>query len=196
MTDRRMATAWVGVFAVALVAGGCGETRVNVMAGARPDASYRIAVLDFNSSTEPVETLLGARDVHQIDKAGEIVADAVSVALVDVPQLHVVESRRLKQVMADLKLTPADALTPANLKKLGEAAEIDGVVVGYVSDFHWWQVVFCSGSDLAFTARLVSTQTGEVLWSAAIHRSRYHNHSEVLFDACAALADKLANKLE
>jgi len=186
----------VGVLAAVLAVGGCGETRVNIMAGARPDASYRIAVLDFNSSRDPVETLLGAHDTHQIDNAGEIVADAVAVALVDVPQLQVVESRRLKQVMNDLKLTPADVLTPANLKKVGEAAAIDGVVVGYVSDFHWWQVGFCSGSSLAFTARLVSTETGEVLWSAAVHRSRDDNHSEVLYDACAAMASKLESKLE
>ena len=184
---------------VCLLAGaaaGCSSIRVNVMAGKRPAEPYRVAVLDFVSSTDPVETLLGARDVHEITNAGAVVADAVSVALVDVPQLHVIESGRLKQVMAELKLTPDEVLRPENLKKVGQAAGIDGVVVGFVTDFHWWQVALSSGSELAFSARLVSTDTGEVLWSAAVTRSKGDSHNKVLFDACAAMASKLADQLE
>ena len=181
---------------LAALAGGCGEVRVNVIEGRIAPKPFRAAVLDFEWSADPVETVLGGRDVHEIDKAGSIVADAVAVALVDVPELQVVEGARLKQVIAELKLTPADALTPENLKKIAQAAEVDGVVVGYVSDFHWWQVALCSGTDLAFTARMVSAKSGEVIWSAAVRRSRYQNHSRVLFDACAAMAGKLADKLE
>ena len=190
----KKALAAVCVFSVA--AAGCSDVRVNVMEGKRPGEALRVAVLSFSSSTDPVETLLGARDVHEINNAGVIVADAVAVALVDVPQLHVVEGGRLKQVMAELKLTPEDILRPENLKKVGTAAGIDGVVVGYVTDFHWWQVALCSGSELAFSARLVSTETGEVLWSTAVARNRSDSHSKLLFDACAAMADKLADKLE
>jgi len=196
MTYRNVTTVLVACVGVLVLAAGCGEVRVNVMDDARNDAPFKIAVLQFDSSTDPTETLLGAQDTHEIENAGVIVSDAVAAALVNVGSLQVVEAKRVEQVMTELKLTPEDALTPENLKKLGEAAGVDGVVVGYVSDFHWWQVALCRGTNLAFTARLVGTETGQVMWSASVHRSRYDNHSEVLFDACAAMADKLAKKLE
>lgn len=188
--------ACVGALSLAMAAGGCGEVRVKVADSAKDGGPFRVAVLQFEASTEPVETLLGAQDTHEIENAGATVSDAVATALVAVEKLQVVEGKRAEQAMIELKLTSADALTPENLKKLGEAAGIDGVVVGYVSDFHWWQVALCRGSDLAFTARLVSTSTGEVLWSASVRRSRYSKHSEILFDACAAMANRLDNELE
>lgn len=196
MRNQSTFKAFVAVCVFAALAGGCNEVRVNVTSGVRPDKPLRVAVLDFDSSTDSVETLLGAREVHVIDNAGVIVAEAVSTALVDVSQLRVVEGRRLRQAIAELKLTPDDALTPENLKKLGHLAGVDGVVVGYVSDFHWWQVGFCSGTGLAFTARMVDTATGEVIWSAAVHRNRGDNHNELLFDACAVMASKLNDKLD
>ena len=196
MRNPSVLKTWVAFSVLAVLAGGCGEVRVNVIEGEVSPKPFRVAVLDFEWSADPVETVLGGQDVHEIDNAGSIVADAVSVALVDVPQLQVVEGARLKQVIAELKLTPDDALTPENLKKVAQAAEIDGVVVGRVSDFHWWQVALCSGTDLAFTARMVNATSGQVLWSAAVRRSRRRNHSRVLFDACAAMAGKLANELE
>jgi len=192
----RALVACVGVVAMAMAAGGCGEIRVNVADAARDGGPFRVAVLQFETSTDPVETLLGAQDTYEIENAGATVSDAVAAALVAVEKLQVVEGKRAEQVMTELKITSEDALTPENLKKLGETAGIDGVVVGYVSDFHWWQVALCSGADLAFTARLVSTSTGEVLWSASVHRSRNDKHSKVLFDACAAMADKLSKKLK
>ena len=196
MRNWNIVKALVAVCVLGGAVGGCNGVRVNVTEDLRLKAGFRVAVLNFESSTAPVETLLGGRETHEIANAGPIVADAVAVALVDVPQLHVVEGGRLKQVMEELKITPADALSPANLKKLGEAAGIDGVVVGYVTDFHWWQVMLTSGSDLAFSARMVSMETGEVLWSAAVRRSRRDNHTQLLFDACAAMASKLEDRLE
>ena len=53
-----------------------------------------------------------------------------------------------------------------------------------------------SGSEVAFSARLVSAETGQVLWSAAVARSRSDSHSKLLFDACAAMASKLADELD
>jgi len=190
--------ACVGVLVLAMAAGGCGrgEVRVNVVDDVKDDGPFRIAVLEFDTSIDPTETLLGGRDAHEIEAAGAIVADAVASALVNVGTLEVIEAKRLEQVMTELKLTPEDALTPENLKKLGEAAGIDGVVVGYVSDYHWWQVALTRGTNLAFTARMVNCEAGKLMWSASIHRSRYDDHSEVLFDACAAMAEDLAGQLE
>jgi len=195
MSNRSVTKVLAAVCVLAAV-GGCSGVRVNVVEGTRPSGPFRVGVLDFKASTDPVETLLGAREVNQIENAGPIVADAVSVALVDVDQLHVVEGRQLTQVMTELKLTPENVLTPENLKKLGQATGIDGVVVGYVTDFHWWQVALCSGSELAFSVRMVSTETGQVLWSASVARSGRVSHTTLLFDACAALADKLESALD
>jgi hypothetical protein len=46
-----------------------------------------------------------------------------------------------------------------NLQQLGEALQVDGIVLGSVSHY--------SRRDMAFTARLVSVKSGSVLWSVS-----------------------------
>jgi TolB-like protein len=184
------------IVVAALLASGCiGETRVNAVPGSGSGRDFRLAVLDFQASEGTAETKLGGADIHAISDAGQIVADAVGTALVRVSAFRVVERMQAARIIEEMGLTPHDVLLPENLKRFAEEANLDGVLVGYVSDFHWWQIALTSGSRVAFTARLVSTQTGEVLWSASCHRSRREDHSEVLYDACAAMVSELRDAL-
>lgn len=193
--NRRTAIVLALVCVAAGSVGCSSDVRVSLMSGHEPTEVLRIAVMEFDAFNSAGETLLGGSEIRHIPDAGKIIADAVAVALVNVPQLHVIERKQTAQIMEHLGITPADALSPANLSRLANATKADGVLLGLVSDYHSWQIALTGGSKVAFTARMVSTKTGEVLWSAACYRGRRQDHNKMLQDICAELAAELAKKL-
>ncbi|MCD6365145.1 MAG: hypothetical protein J7M14_04645 [Planctomycetes bacterium] len=181
---------------IAAASAGCSrEVRVNLMSGHDRAHVLRIAVMEFDAFNSAGETRLGGSGIRHIPDAGKIVADAVAVALVGVPQLHVIDRKQTAQIMEHLGIVATDALSPANLARIAKATKADGILLGLVSDYHSWQIAMIGGSSVAFTARMVSAQTGEVLWSASCHRDCRQDHNKVLHDICAELAADLAEKL-
>ena len=56
-----------------------------------------------------------------------------------------------------IMISPAGPMV--NLQQLGEVLQVDGIVLGSVSQYY--------RRDMAFTARLVSVKSGSVLWSVS-----------------------------
>ncbi len=179
-----------------LLVAGCSQVRVRLDPDAEFPETLRIGVLDFEHRAGSAETLLGGAEIHRIEDGGVVVADAVAAALVSTPGHHVVARGRVKSVMEKMGLSPTDVVAPENLKPFGEAAGVDAVVVGCVTDFHWWQVALSSGSRLTFDVRAVETTTGRVLWSASCNRGKHVDHNTALHDTCEEMAAELADMME
>ncbi len=69
------------------------------------------------------------------------------------------ERGEVESILRDRGIMIAPAGPLVNLQQLGEVLQVDGIVLGSVSQY--------SRRDMAFTARLVSVKSGSVLWSVS-----------------------------
>jgi len=100
--------------------------------------------------------------------AGEKFTAVFTTALLASQKFEVVDSgvfaSTLKQV-AGVR-APEDALTPEQLKKIGEAAGLQGIFVGSVSQYEMQATGAGPFPVITVDARLVDVATGTVVWRA------------------------------
>jgi hypothetical protein len=78
-------------------------------------------------------------------------------------------------------------------RKIKQALNVDGVILGAVLDYGEWRSTFNWGGVAAFTARLVDLESGLIVWSVSANRNLAIKNAA--FAAHAASQDAL-NELQ
>ena len=144
--------------ALFVVATGCTESlsvRSGVLDEARVASTECVAVLPFENRTA---------DVH----AGRLVAQQVASALLTSERFNVLQPDETEQLLALLNLkSESDSL--AAVRELGEALGVQAVLTGAVTTYAALDLSRRTPADertVAFAARLVDAQSGNVLWTS------------------------------
>ena len=126
----------------------------------------RIGVLTFNAPAAGVSkySVLGpAGDYNTPKNAGTTVADAVSAALTNVPNVILTGRPQLENIINEHALSlngnDPDALL------LGKILPVDALLFGNVTSFQRWYDMAGHGGIVFFSARLINCRTAEVLCS-------------------------------
>ena len=164
----------------------------------QPSEKRTVVVLDFEGNVEGEKGGMPTGYWSTRSKAGILVADALTTALLKVEQYRLIERQRLKRLLQELNMSPADLVSPENLRRFRKLANVDAVVLGSVSSYGYWQNrVGQEGAWVEFNARMIDSYSGEVLWSASVVREIKGNvvTGEVLNMACAELVEELQRRM-
>ena len=161
----------------AILTAGCGHTlkRDYQAPGAGIASLETVAVLPFENLT-------------RFPDAGEIVAELFTTELYRTDNFQVMDRNQVKRLMREKMIVPPVVVDRLAAQKIGEALEVDGVLIGSVSEY-WYRLAKRSrrpdGEEPAvgINARLVDVKSGEVVWASSHSRSSY--------DAFAADRDHL-----
>lgn len=89
---------------------------------------------------------------------GRFLAEQVSVSLVEKRSgFSVMDRANLKTILAEHKLTVEGLVEPENAKKLGQFSGVDAIVLGSATTL---------GSEVAITAKIIATDTAEIVGAA------------------------------
>lgn len=102
--------------------------------------------------------------------AGEKFTGSFTTALLAAKMFDVVDpgvfATTLKQIAG--ARVPEDALTPEQLQKIGEAAGVQGIFIGSVSQYEMTATGAGPFPVIAVDARFVDVATGTVIWTASV----------------------------
>jgi hypothetical protein len=113
----------------------------------------------------PFETLTGERaDADKVQRVfvGELLATGA---------VEVVEPGRVAQLLGREGVTAPGALAPADLTRLGQALEADGLFLGTVVDFAEQSTGTVRSPEVTIELRLVETASGRTAWQTTAGRS-------------------------
>ena len=117
-------------------------------------------------------------------------ADIFMEQLMATGRYELVERRQIKRILDERGLSVSGLLEEESLDEIGEILNVDGLVVGIVSDFSDYTSGVMWGSTVSFSARMIDIKTGLVVWS--VSDSRAINFTNVT--ATAQMASKDAIK--
>ena len=181
-------------------AAGCAfhrDIRVNVSPTADHSEKKTIVVLDLEGNVEPRESSVPGAKTFSIGNAGVAVADALSTALMKLPQYELVERQRLKHMLRELGVSSGDLVDPKNLKHMRKLGNIEAIVLGSVMNYGWWHSGTSYGAGVNFNARLVDTWTGKVLWTASVQLDIERAvPGQLLNQVCAELVGELETQMK
>ena len=133
-----------------LLSSGCAFHYVNQTsldrAQVQEEKIQRIAVLAFDNPPLNLQ-------------AGLHISRLFELYLLQTGLYKIAERGQVENVLRErgIMISPAGPLV--NLQQLGDALQVDGIILGSVSQY--------SRRDMAFTARLISVKSGLVLWSVS-----------------------------
>jgi TolB-like protein len=120
-------------------------------------AIQRVAVLPFENVTS---------DRAAADKLQKVFL----VELLSLEIFDVAEPGQVVQALRSYKEGP-ESLTPADIKKIGETLNVQGVFIGTVIDFAESRRGGNTAPEITIQMRLVETQSGATVWSTSQSRS-------------------------
>jgi len=130
--------------------GGCAAKNLNHAsldpAQLKEEKIERVAVLLFES---PIMNM----------QAGLHISRLFELNLLNSGLYRIVDRGEVEKILGERGGYMATGVSSPKLRQLADALQVDGVILGSVSQY--------SRFDLAFTARLVSVKTGRVLWSVS-----------------------------
>lgn len=88
---------------------------------------------------------------------GKFLAEELVTRLFKTKKLKVIERQRLDKVIAEQKLSLTDVIEASSAKRIGRILGVDAIVAGTISEL---------GSNFKINARIISTETGELLAAA------------------------------
>lgn len=121
-------------------------------------AIKKVAVLPFENLTED-------------RSAGDKLQKIFLVELLSLQVFDVVEPGQVTKVLKTENIAGPDALSPADLKRVGEALGSDGIFIGSVVDFEESRIGATPAPLVTIQLRLIETQTGATVWSTSQSRS-------------------------
>lgn len=143
-----------------------------------PAAAPGVVVWDFDNQTPPGAAAVPPGELHYLQRA---LAEAVTLALLDIAQLPVVERQRMRDLLAEQKLGASDlADTDARLR-LGRIVGASRMVFGGF---------FALGDQLQVNVRVVDSATSRVLIA-----DEFNAPIEAAMARVEALARRLAHAL-
>lgn len=190
---RARATAAL-LLAAALLAAGCAGTR----SVAHPEVDWSFY---SRMGIVPFKTLAADRN------AGEKVSSALLTELLMARTIEVAEPggfvRALQEVLKGQSGGDPSALTAADLRRLGESAEVQAVLFGTVREYEMVRVGQEQFPLVSLDVRLVDAPTGALIWSGSVSRrggprlpfvsiGETHTLGELTQKVCEELAHDLA----
>jgi curli biogenesis system outer membrane secretion channel CsgG len=156
-------------------------------------AIKRVAVVDFDFARP--ET--GKTDRGRITRpmnAGSIMADIFAEHLLGSGLYEVVERRKVVRLMRDFEIDASDLFAADKMNKMQQALNIDGLVVGVVTEYGDWRGKLNWGGVVGFSARLVRVDSGSLIWAASANRDMAMTNSTAIAHAASqeALEDLVA----
>lgn len=112
----------------------------------REENIRRVALLSFES---PIDDL----------QAGTHISKLFETHLLQTGLYQVAERGEIEKVLKERGFSSSSGMDKAVLRQLGELLQVDGIILGSVSQYNRF--------NLGFTARLVSVKSGLVLWSVS-----------------------------
>lgn len=150
----------VAALAVLVLAAGCASTTTTKYVHPNMDlgAMKRVAVLPFEN-------------LAQDKTAGEKVQKIFLTELLALEAFDVVEPGQVTQLLRSSRVESIEALTPADMKKIGDSLKAQGIFIGTIVDFAETRSGQTPTPEVTIQLRLVETQTGVTVWSASRTRS-------------------------
>lgn len=116
------------------------------------DPPKRVAILPFENGTERRGAAL-------------IVDDLILVELRQAGRFDVADAGETQRVLRSLGVAPYGGIDLESLRRIGEAAGVDAVILGRVGDYNEGLRPGASTSpSVALDARMLETATGRILW--------------------------------
>jgi hypothetical protein len=150
-----------------------------------PERGMRIAVLPFaepSAKTVKKTVIVGEQTEFTADNAGTAVADAISSALMTVPNIALIERSKLERILDENKFSLSGLIEKPDFVSLGKILPVDGLVLGTVTTYSRYQDRATWGGTVAFSARLVNIHSGEVLFMMSCSRRKIYMLPEKVAD--------------
>jgi curli biogenesis system outer membrane secretion channel CsgG len=153
----------------------------------------KIAVLPFIApapQTIKNVTSVGENFEMTPDNAGVSVADSISSAMMDFPNIVMIERSQLEKILSEHKLSLSGVANNPDFKLLGEILPVDALVVGNITTFYRFANRAAWGGVVAYTGRMVNIRTGEVLFTIRCNTAQHYALPEKVADDLARDAIK------
>jgi len=147
----------------------------------------KVAVMDFEfDRLEKEEIILG--HLRRPKNAGSIMADIFTEKLLDTGLYHLIERRQIKKILDEYGLSMSGLFESSSLKEIGKILNVDGLIVGIVSEFQDYQAGLGWGGEVDFSARLIELKSGLVVWSVSARRNIGNSNSGIAAHSAADVA--------
>ncbi len=136
--------------------------------GFPPSQEMKVGVLTFTAPAAGVSKYspFGPEGKYITpENVGVSVADAVSYELRNVPNVKLIEHAQLEKILNEHKLSLTGVANNPDYLLLGQILPVDALIFGKVTIFQIWNDMAGHGGIVAYSARLVNTNTTEVLFS-------------------------------
>ncbi len=153
----------------------------------------RVAVIDFDFA-RPERGKTDRGRITRPMNAGSIMADIFAEHLLGSGLYEVVERRKVVRLMRDFEIDSGELFATDNITKIQQVLNIDGLVVGVVTEYGDWRGTLNWGGVVGFSARLVQVNSGSLIWAASANRDMAMTNSTAIAHAASqdALEDLIA----
>lgn len=132
----------------------------NLASGISKSPTKKVSVIDFTDLQGNTSEL------------GRYIAEQLSVSLVNSSKdFTVMDRANLKSLLDEHKLTASGLVNPENARKVGQFAGVDAIILGSITQF---------GETFTVTARVIATETSQVLAATKISIARSNEISAML----------------
>lgn len=156
-------------------------------------AIKRVAVIDFDFA-RPEEGRTDRGRITRPMNAGSIMADIFAEHLLGSGLYEVVERRKVVRLMRDFEIDGGDLFAADKISQMQQVLNIDGLVVGVVTEYGDWRGTLNWGGVVGFSARLVQIDSGSLIWAVSANRDMAMTNSTAIAHAASkdALEDLIA----
>ena len=153
----------------------------------------RVAVVDFDFARPERGKTDRGRIVRPMN-AGSVMADIFAEHLLQSGLYDVVERKKIVRLLRDFEIDPGDLFAGDSVKKLQGSLNVDGLIVGVVTEFGDWRGTLNWGGVVGFSARLVEVESGSLIWATSANRDMAMTNSSMIAHEASqdALKDLLA----
>jgi len=173
---------------------GCGGPMATVTFGPTwgSEEMQRVAVLPFSDAEGDPGWNIFVSWATQAQN-GEAVACILAEALLDSGCYNIIERSNLEGVLDEYGLSASELIDKKGAKEAGRLLGADAIVMGNVSRYGQVGGLWFF-ADVAFSARCVDVNTGEVLWSSSPSVQAFGNATDYTKMMCRDIAAGIMRK--
>ena len=159
----------------------------------------RVAILPFEGV--PVEKEIVSHgwwfEGHYFNN-GELVSDMLTFEMMKIPNFEFVERSQIHRILQEQNISMTNLIQDKTAPEIGKLLGVDALILGKVSRFmKTWSPPLHYGYGFSFSARMIDTKTGVVLWSAMVNRAGPGlGITGAAREECAKIANELKAKLQ